>query len=76
MGSREGFRSEPFFLATESCAASRVVAVRGPGQIVLGGIQLLQQPLRDKLQAIEGEFSIEDRGEWEGHLCTFKDLST
>ena len=71
MSTRNCLRNDPAPLAPERRAPPCVATVSGPRQVIFGGIQLVQEPLRNRLQAVGHEFCVESGGQRQVHLVHF-----
>ena len=52
-------------------APSRVATVSRARQVIFSGIQLVQEPLRNRLQAVGHKFCVEGDGQRQVHLVHF-----
>lgn len=68
---RHCLRNDPASLPAKSRAAAGIAAVSGSRQVVFRRVQLIQQHLGHRFEAVRYKFSIEGGGRWQGHFVHF-----
>ena len=63
-------------LAPERRAAPRVTVVGRAGQVILGRVELVQQPRRNLLESVRRQRGVEGGRQRQGHLCKSEKSST